>query len=125
MRVQVACAAALMLAGCAVLAPPIGRALPHGEQARTRAFQARVLTKFPVGSSDARLRSELKKQRFKVLPVDTSPTIVHYRYDFDAERSGLSLNGCRDEWNIYWAARNGRITVISASYDRHRAGAAC
>jgi hypothetical protein len=75
------------------------------------AFNARVQSRFPVGSGEAAMLAELKREHFKTETHDTSAS----RYQFSALRDLPGL-ACRRFWTIRWNSAEGKITDIEGGY---------
>jgi hypothetical protein len=93
-------------------APPIGRDLPGGAWADvSRAFNARVQARFPVGSSEQDMVSELRREKFKV-GVHDQPA-ARYRFSAGADLLGFP---CRVNWTIEWNSAAGKVVELIGSY---------
>ncbi len=105
--------ASLALSACATPGPRLGRDLPANFADANRAFDERVRARFPVGSSELLLRDELRAEHFKIGAVTPKGSAG---YQFNAEHGGSIIPACDLEWTVYWAADDGRIVRIGASY---------
>lgn len=103
---------ALALAGCAN-APPMGKSLPRNFPEANVTFNRRVTERFPVGSSEGVLKRELNRENFTIGPVH-SPGALGAQ--FRANREGKMGLLCDLDWDVYWAAEAGKITIIYATY---------
>lgn len=116
MKVQLACASALLLTGCLpVIAPPIGRGLPPEFAKANPIFDQHVKARFPVGSSEAAMISELRREHFKIGQLNPARPVKD-EFEFGAMRTATITFGCNAEWQVYWAARSDKITHILGSY---------
>ena len=106
-RELLAVVGALVLSACSKQPPDIGRDLPI-TFGYTPAFTQRLNQRFPVGSEEQQLVTELRNERFTIKPsYDPSS---HYQFSALYEVSDIV---CRDEWTIQWAADQGKITAIT------------
>lgn len=78
--------AMLVLSACSKQPPPIGRDLPI-TFGYTPAFEQRLSQRFPVGSEEQQLVTELRNEVFGI--------------------------ACKDEWTVQWSADQGKITGIT------------
>lgn len=116
MKAQLACAAALLLASCLpVIPPPIGRGLPPEFAKANPIFDEHVKARFPVGSSEAAMIAELRRERFKIGPLNPARPVKD-KFEFGAKRTATITFGCNVEWIIYWAAKGDMITDIQGGY---------
>jgi len=100
-------ALATLLVGCSNSEPPIGRGLPI-TFGFTPAFEQRVRERFPVGSDERQLITELNNENFTLGRV--SDPSSRYRNSAQYETSAGLF--CKDEWQIYWSAPQGLILEI-------------
>jgi len=92
--------------------PSIAKNLPGGTwKDVSNAFNARVQWRFPVGSSEATLSAELKREHFKTVAQEKSVS----RVQFSALRD-LPGFPCRQFWTIEWNSDTGKITEIDGGY---------
>jgi hypothetical protein len=77
----------------------------------SRAFNARVQSRFPVGSSEADILAELRREQFKISAYDEAVS----RYQFSAVRD-LPGVACKLFWTIQWNADAGKIAEIAGTY---------
>jgi hypothetical protein len=94
-----------MLCACSDRAPPIGRDLPK-TFGYTPAFEQRLRQRFPIGSDEQNLLTELRSERFTIDKMHDSPSRVSALYKV----SGLP---CGEEWTVQWSADQGKITEIT------------
>jgi hypothetical protein len=125
MRLMLVCVMALVVGGCAVIPPPLAGDLPKGDRNRTLAFQARLNERYPVGSSEAALADELRREGFSIKSFDPLHRMIEDRFDFMAHHGRSDIVGCNVDWNVFWAARNGLITAISGDYEHGEFGNTC
>lgn len=115
MKVRLACASALLVAGCLpVIPPPIGRDLPPEFAKANPIFNQHVKARFPVGSSESAMIMELRREHFKIGPLN--PARPPDKYEFWASRSATITFGCGVEWDIFWTAKDDVITTIDGGY---------
>jgi hypothetical protein len=100
--------AASLLFGCSRPPPRIGRDLPKGA-GYAQYFNDRVVQRFPVGSDQNKLVTELKNERFEITETP-DPTS---RYRFSAAYQVNSIV-CREAWTIRWNSEQGVIKEIHA-----------
>lgn len=105
--------ACLALSACATPAPPIGRGLPRNFEDASHAFDERLRTRFPVGSSEADLVAELSREHFKIGPARPEADSLH---EFSAIHGGEMFPACDLTWVVIWAAQGGKITRMRGSY---------
>jgi hypothetical protein len=100
-----ACASILMVSGCFGETPPeIARDLPVKNIEKEPAFAKRLQSRFPVGSSHARLSELLSGQGFKI----TQPQAGHWR-------ANIEVRGrvCRFSYSVLWRSDdNGTVSDI-------------
>ena len=100
------------LSACQSAPPAIGKNLGGGSSADvSRAFDARVRSRFPVGSSEADMVAELEREEFKTVSQDKLVS----RYPFKAYRDRPGLP-CRQVWTIRWNSEVGKIIDIEGAY---------
>jgi hypothetical protein len=75
------------------------------------AFNARVQSRFLIGSSQADMLSELGREKFTTATYDKSVS----RYQFSAVRDLQGLP-CRRDWKILWNSDAGKIAEIEGLY---------
>lgn len=91
--------------------PPLAKELSSTFSEGDRQFKHRVVARYPIGSPEARLTSELKSQGFTV--TDTSGAMSEARL--------TRFIGCGDTvWGVAWSASKGKLTEVRAFY-----GAVC
>lgn len=116
-RTSLLCCVALTLMSCRDPVPEMGRDVPRSFGPSLE-FQKKLEQLFPVGSDEAILRKELRRQGFSdVTQTDHSrdralaPDLQYFsRYEVD------EFGVCNHNWAIGWSAVNGRITVIQGTY---------
>lgn len=102
----------IFLSACQGSPPLIAKNLPGGTWADvSSAFNARVQLRFPVGSSEAVMLAELKREHFNTETRDTSAS----RFQFSALRDLPGLV-CRRFWTIRWNSDAGKIADIEGGY---------
>lgn len=99
---------ALDLSGCAH-SPAIGSHLPGTFAVASGAFDQRVKTRFPVGSGETLLRTELTREGFVISRDKDSP------FNFSARFHASELV-CAADWVIRWSAEERKIASIEARY---------
>jgi hypothetical protein len=101
----------LLVSGCAVRIPEIGRSLPSDFGDANHAFAARVQERFPIGSSEETLITELRREGFTIsdskVEPDTYKSIALY------DRPGLP---CRLTWRVLWSSQDAKISAIQGHY---------
>jgi hypothetical protein len=106
-------AAILGLSACQDSPPSIGKDLPHGTwRDASVAFDARVKSRFPVGSSEGDMLAELRRERFTI----TANKAPQSGYSFSALRDAAGFP-CKLFWSVNWNADDGRISGIEAQYN--------
>jgi len=96
-----------LITACGVT-PPLGRGLPSAVDDADHTFNARVNSRFPVGSASTPLLEELQRERFKIDPhSEPGQQIARYFKD------GLP---CRQDWIVSWSTDNSMITAITGRY---------
>jgi hypothetical protein len=113
-KVFAAIAFAACFSGCADSPPPIGRNLPSQFAEARPVFNQRVTERFPTGSSEQALVTELRREGF-VLTAISPPDEYQSRATYTA---GQIV--CKATWTIVWGAADAKITAIAANY-----GAVC
>ena len=109
----------LVLAACVALAsactdpaPPIADGLSKTFAPSSPEFNSRIEQRFPVGSSEDALLSELRTQHFVIV-------------DDDRQRSSggghsavyeLKDMACKQTWTVVWQSADKKITQISGDY---------
>ena len=79
-------------------------------------FGERVHERFPVGSSEAALVTELRREHFEIAP-GTWPAQFNPRgFTTQATYNGSYWLACNIIWHVWWGAQAGRISVIEAGY---------
>jgi hypothetical protein len=101
---------ALFLTACAAWPPLIARNLPAGAD-RGVSFDKRVKERFPVGSDEEKMLTELRHEAFTIAQITTDSP----RYQFAATYEAHDL-ACRLIWTVYWSSGNSRITNIAGDY---------
>jgi hypothetical protein len=100
---------ALDLSGCADAPPAIGSHLPGTFAVASDAFDQRVKTRFPVGSGETALRTELEHEGFVTTRDNDSP------FSFSARFHANELV-CVADWVVRWSALEGKIANVEATY---------
>lgn len=101
--------AVFLLIGCKPQAPTIGRELPSNYAEGQKIFDARLKSRFPVGTPEERLVEELGEQGF-VIPRIQAPDGVRY-----AQFTSTHLV-FRTIWSVRWRADDGRVAEIWGVY---------
>ncbi len=99
--------AALALAGCSGSDPPIGHGLPM-TFGFTPAFEQRLRKRFPVGSDEQILITELHSEKFTLGEIQ-DPSSQYRKSALYEASHGFA---CKGEWQIYWTASKGIINEI-------------
>jgi hypothetical protein len=86
--------------------------LPRNFKQANAAFDQRVKTRFPLGSPESNLLAELKREHFKISPVDDRSG----RFSHDAIRGGNMGPTCNLQWEILWRSADAKIAEIAATY---------
>jgi hypothetical protein len=100
--------ATLLLCACASPTPPIAQGLPK-TFGPTSDFDARIRQRFPVGSDEGRLISELRAENFAIAEIHDPSS--QYRRMAHYQSHALA---CRETWTVRWASDQGQITGIEA-----------
>jgi hypothetical protein len=97
-----------LLSGCNPVRPEIGRDLPEDVTQAERIFDARVKARFPVGTDERRLLSELQRQGFRPSPNfgDGIRDASFYRDEFVT----------KTVWSVRWRANAGHVVEIWGVY---------
>jgi hypothetical protein len=103
----------LLLSGCSVPPPPMGRGLSHTVAQMTPDFDRRMNQRFPVGSDEGELLAELRVERFTIKQANEPSA----RYRLTALYEGHGLV-CRTWWTVEWSAEQGKITAIGGEYSQ-------
>jgi len=97
------------LSACADSPPAIGSHLPGTFAVASDAFDQRVKARFPVGSGEAALRTELEREGFVTTRDKDSPL------NFSARFHANELV-CVADWAVRWSGEEGKIANIEARY---------
>jgi hypothetical protein len=100
-----------LVSGCAVRIPEIGRSLPADFADANHAFAARVQKRFPIGSSEAALVTELRREGFAISDSKVEPET--YKSIALYDRQGLP---CRLTWRVLWTSEDAKISAIQGHY---------
>ena len=103
--------AAPMLAGCGAepQLPEIARGLPSNYAEGEAIFDARLKSRFPVGTQEEKLVNELSRQGFPIPPVRDSQGNAYSEFT----RSDFIFQTI---WSVRWRAEDGRIAEIWGVY---------
>ena len=103
------------LSGCFANEPPpaLGKDIEGGIQQVSSTFDQRLKQRFPVGSDESALRTELAAEGFHIVDRDDAQTRQVHRYSADYSNANLV---CREHWWVYWTADTGKITSINGDY---------
>lgn len=100
------------LSACQGSPPLLAKNIPGGTWGDvSSAFNARVQSRFPPGSSEADMEAELKREHFESEARDTSDS--PFRFSALRDLPGLV---CRRFWTIEWNSDAGKIAEIKGSY---------
>ena len=102
--------AVLSLSSCADSRPPIGSGLPWDIAEGRSAFNQRVTDRFPVGSSEQALLTELRRERFTVTAIP-QPDPYQSRAAYTAHQIV-----CAATWTVVWRSEDGTIAAIAGGY---------
>ena len=91
-----------LLSGCSARPPDIGR-----DASSNYAFNERVQQRFPVGSDESVLVTELRRQRFRIAPDPSKRDSFVARF----EAEGLP---CKETWTLLWSTDQRKISDIEA-----------
>jgi len=108
-RTTVTVALVLGLSACFDSPPAIGTHLPGTFAVASDAFDQRIKARFPVGSDEAALRTELAREHFVVNQDKDSALSFSARYH-------ASELVCAANWVVRWSGANKKIVSIGASY---------
>src|SRR5215470_14150116 len=97
---------ATSVCACVGNPPRIARGLPENYAQARPAFDQRVKERFPIGSTEAALVAELRRERFQIRET-TQPR--------SATRDVGQLV-CRRTYVVDWSASDGKIAGISGNY---------
>jgi hypothetical protein len=97
--------------GCSDAPPAIGTHLPGTFAVASDAFDQRVKETFPVGSGEAALLAELKRERFVTSQDKDNNSGLKF-----AARYHANELVCAADWVIRWSAVDGRIADIKSTY---------
>jgi len=103
----------LVLGGCAT-APQIGQGLPGASADAGPAFDRRIKAKFPVGSAEAEVLSQLTRDGFKISPC-ADPKGQGCAFQHFAIWTRAASN-CKRDWQVLWESQDGRVTRIEGRY---------
>ena len=94
------------LQGCGTSPPPVARGLGHVGSEPYAAWDQRVRERFPLGSDEKALLTELRRQHFVI----------------NGTRASFRSNDfvCAQSWGIRWSAADNRITDVVGEH-----GSAC
>jgi hypothetical protein len=109
-RMMLAVFCAFVVSACSNDAPPLGRGLPRSFSP-TSDFDRRIKERFPVGSEESKLLTELHGERFAI----TQTPDLSNPYRFSALYVAQSI-GCRESWKTKWNAEHGRVVGIEGWY---------
>jgi hypothetical protein len=102
------------LTGCALnLGPSIGWNLPSDPDRAQQVFDQRVHERYPIGSSEAALVSDLRGQGFGISDNRQSPLERFRKFAIDCSYISIVPG---HTWEILWTAVDGRITDIGAIF---------
>ena len=125
MRVGKAASVVLILAaGAAVVAWSCWTladwTLPRVVRGQGDAFKTRILERYPVGSSEQALISDLRKEGFEIelyaehCPIDR-PSLGRGCYSIATYDRPFIIPAVSRGWQVVWVGNEGRIAEISAS----------
>jgi hypothetical protein len=105
-RMALAVSLAFLLSACSDSPPPMATGLPKSF-GPTPDFDIRIKQRFPIGSDEGNLLTELRVERFVI--VESHDPAIPYK------RSALYENHnfpCKETWSIQWTADKGKITEM-------------
>jgi len=114
-RVALVASLAVCLSSCVESPPPIGRDLPTAYADARPTFNRRVSERFPLGTSEQELLTELGKEGFTRNPARLVPAHFQASATYKARRFP-----CDMFWTINWSRDSGKITAVDGDY-----GATC
>jgi hypothetical protein len=109
-RMMLAASCAFAVSACSNAPPSLGRGLPRAF-VPTPDFDKRIKERFPVGSEESKLLSELRGERFATTETQDPSTPYRFSALYVAQRIA-----CRESWRIQWNAEQGRIVGIEGWY---------
>ena len=74
-------------------------------------FNKRIQQRFPAGSDEAVLVTELREERFSI--DETRDSSGTYRHLAHYKRQDIA---CRTSWDVLWSGEQGRIVTIEGRY---------
>jgi len=95
----------LAVVGCGTAPPRIGEGLNGPVREIPAAFDQRMKTRFPVGSDETPLHSELAREKFTITRDKDSP----FSFSASYQSGGIA---CVYQWTIRWSVYEGRIADI-------------
>ena len=94
-----------VLVACGTAPPKLAKGLPGSNGSPYPEWDQRVRERFPVGSDERVLLTELRREHFTFDPT----TAGHASYS-------SSNIACTQHWGVRWAAQDGRITQINGEH---------
>jgi hypothetical protein len=114
MKALYACIAFCLLAGCALNpGPSIGWKLPSDPNMAQQVFDQRVHKRYPIGSSEAALITDLRQQGFGISNSIQGPPGRFQKFAIDCSYVSIFPG---HTWEILWAASDDRITDIGSIF---------
>lgn len=101
-RQILACLTATCLCACVESPPRIGQGLPANFAEARTAFDQRVKERFPVGSSESALVTELRREHFRISPFSATREVSNFV--------------CRLMYEVDWKAADGEITEVGGVF---------
>ena len=89
---------------------------PFSLNETSQRFGERVSERFAVGSSEAALIKELKREHFRISPITWLAKDNPENLMFRADYTGSYYIACNIDWLIDWRSAGGRISVIHGGY---------
>jgi hypothetical protein len=109
-RMALAVSWALLLSACSDPPPPIATGLPRSF-GPTPDFGIRIKQRFPIGSDEGNLLTELRVERFAI--VESHDPTAPYKFAALYESHKFP---CKETWSIQWTADKGTIAEIAGRY---------
>lgn len=100
----------VILSACANKVPELGRELPRSWSDQTPYFDDRIKHRFPIGSDQAALVNELRREGFTIRQTIESEHGLRHVAVYDHQ--GL----CRETWSVAWNDDQTKLTNIEARY---------
>ena len=98
-----------MLSACSNPTPPIAEGLPK-TFGPTPDFDARMRQRFPVGSAENKLITELHTENLAIEEIH-DPSSQYRRAAYESH-----VFPCKETWTVWWSAERGQIISIEGRY---------